>query len=224
MLESLEIRRLLAVQVTASGGTLLVNGDKNNNVINVVETDGAVHVETSTLPSGVITAKDFTGITTIKINGGGGDDTIFYDGNTVGANIHGDSAGKGSDKSNNNGGSNGWNRHGGSSGGSGGEGKGDDQITVTDEGIGSSTIDGDKGNDVLTVIRGNNTQVYGGDGNDQIFLNSGGDDTGSAVAHGQKGDDVFTVYAGQNTVQGGGGKDTVLELGGTTDVSGAKVV
>ena len=70
---------------------LTINGDKNDNVINVIEDTHNVHVETSTLPEGTITQQDFTGITQIKINGGDGETTpILYQGNTVGADIHGD--------------------------------------------------------------------------------------------------------------------------------------
>ena len=228
MFEFLEVRRLLAVQVSATGGVLVINGDKHANIINVIENNGAVHVETSTLPKGTITQRDFTGITAIKINGGGDDDVIFYDGNSVGADIHGDNAatGAGHNKGGSHGGrpSNGRNGHGGSSGGTGGEGKGDDQITVTDNGTGTSTLDGDKGDDVLTVVRGNNTVVHGGDGQDQIFLQTSGDDTGSAIAFGEKGNDTFTVYAGTNTIDGGQGKDVVIELGGTNTIISATVV
>src|SRR4029453_12689264 len=92
MLESLEVRRLLAVQVSVNAGVLTINGDKKQNIINVIENAGAVHVETSSLPNGVITEQDFTGITAIKINGGGNDDVIFYDGTTIRADIHGDNA------------------------------------------------------------------------------------------------------------------------------------
>ena len=50
MFESLETRRLLAVNVSVTGSVLTVIGDKNANSINVIENAGAVHVETSTLP------------------------------------------------------------------------------------------------------------------------------------------------------------------------------
>jgi hypothetical protein len=221
MFEALEVRRLLAVQVSVTGGLLVINGDKKPNLINVIENGGAVHVETSTLPKGAITQQDFTGITAIQINGGGDNDVIFYDGNSVGADIHGDNAAKNAAAGNFS------NRQGGSTGGtgnSGGGAKGNDQITVTDEGTGSSTINGDKGADVITVIRGNNTQVFGGDGKDQILLQTSGDDTGTAQAFGEKGDDVFTVYAGTNTIDGGAGKNEVIELGGTNTIINATLV
>jgi hypothetical protein len=240
MIESLETRRLLAVAVSASNGVLVINGDKNNNVINVIENSGAVHVETSTLPNGTITQQDFTGITAIKINGGAGADAIFYSGNSIGADIHGDNAGNGSDAKNNKCGSkNGWN--GGSSGGSGhdngnghgngngngngngGAKAGNDQITVDDEGTGSTTVDGDRGADVLTIIKGNNTQVFGGDGNDQIFLDTSAEPDSTIVASGENGNDTFTTYGGHNTIHGGAGNDIVFDLGGVNTIDSATV-
>jgi Ca2+-binding RTX toxin-like protein len=220
MFESLEQRRMLAVAVNVTGGVLTINGDKNANVINVVEVGGNVHLETSTLPGGAITSQDLTGITKININGGAGNDVIFYDGDTVGATIHGDNAGK--------------NGNGGSSGGSGlsnsdsnGR-KGDDQITVTDDGSASSIIYGDRGNDVLTVVVGNSTTVSGGDGADQIYLNTGLDP--SDLVHGKTftdagdGNDTITTYGGMNTILGGKGKDTLIDLGGTNTFSDIETV
>jgi hypothetical protein len=220
MFESLEQRRMLAVAVSATSGVLTINGDKNVNLINVIEVGQNVHVETSNLPNGTITAQDFTGITTININGGAGNDVIFYDGDTVGATIHGDNAGK--------------NGNGGSTGGSGlshsdnaGR-KGDDQITVTDDGSAGSAVFGDRGNDVLTIVVGNNTSVSGGDGNDQIYLNTGLDPLD--LAHGNTftdagdGNDVITTYGGVNNILGGKGKDTLIDLGGTNTYSGIETV
>ena len=198
MFESLETRRLLAVNVDATGGVLTITGDKADNIINVTENLGAVHVETSSLPEGTITEQDFTGITAIKIIGAAGDDQIFYTGNSVGADIQGDNvSGNGGDAG----------------------GKGQDVISVDDEGTGSSTVNGGIGDDVITVLRGNNTHVNGGVGDDQIFINTSGDNTGSVIADGDQGKDTFTVYAGTNTIDGGQGKDTLIELGGTNTVS-----
>jgi len=229
MLESLEQRRMLAVAVSATSGVLTINGDKGANVINVIEVGHTVHVETSTLPGGAITQQDFTGITKININGGDGNDQIFYDGDTVGATIHGDGANAASPG--NKGGSK---NHGGSSGGSGGgkngsgNGNGDDQITVTDDGTASSIIYGDKGNDVLTVAVGNNTTVFGNEGNDLIYLNTALDP--SDLVHGKTftdagdGNDVITAYGGVNNILGGKGNDTLIDLGGTNTYSGIETV
>jgi hypothetical protein len=196
MFESLEQRRMLACAVNVTGGVLTVNGDKQANVINVIEVGGNVHVETSSLPSGAITSQDFTGITRININGGAGDDTIYYDGDTVGATIHGDNN---------------------TSGGSGGH--GNDQITVTDDGSASSIVYGDKGDDTINVIVANNTSVIGGQGKDKIYLNQGLDPSdsvhGNSVVDAGDGDDTITTYGGTNAINGGKGKDTVLNFGGT---------
>jgi len=220
MFESLEQRRMLAVAVSVTSGVLTINGDKNANVINVIEVGHNVHVETSTLPGGPITSQDLTVITKININGGAGNDVIFYDSDTVGATIHGDNAGK--------------NGNGGSSGGSGlsnsdGNGrKGDDQITVTDDGSASSIIYGDRGDDVLTVVVGNSTTVSGGDGADQISLNTGLDPLdlvhGKTFTDAGDGNDTITTYGGMNTILGGKGKDTLIDLGGTNTFSDLETV
>jgi len=194
MIESLESRRLLAVSVSVAAGVLTVDGDKDKNFISVRENAGNVHVETSTLPGGVITAADFVGITQIKINGGKNSDEIFYQGNTIGADIHGDVN-------------------------NGGTGKNKDNITVTDEGTGSSVVDGDNGDDTIEIVVGNNTTVFGGGGKDNIYLNTGGGIYNTAAANtivfGESGDDIITIYDGNNTVNGGDGNDTVLVLDGT---------
>jgi len=194
MFESLETRRLLAVNVAQSGTVITITGDKADNTINVVENAGAVHVETDN----AVNQYDFVGVTAIKIIGGAGDDVIFYTGNSIGADIQGDNvSGNGGDAG----------------------GKGSDNISVDDEGTGSSTVNGGIGNDVITVIRGNNTHVNGGVGDDQIFINTGGDETASVIADGDQGKDTFTVQAGTNTIDGGQGKDTLIELGGNNTVS-----
>lgn len=232
MFESLESRKLLAVSVSVDGGVLTVNGDNEDNVITVVEDSGNVHVETSTLPDGVITTQDFAGITQIQINGGdnkGNGDVIFYQGNTIGATIHGDSEGKGNHT--NNGNQNGWvNGVGGSAGGTGDGGLNGagDFITVIDAGSAGSIVDGDQNNDTMTIIVGNGTQVFGGDGSDSIFLNTGvgvyNTAAASTTCYAEKGNDTITVYDGTNFISGGAGQDVVIDAGGNNTIVQATVI
>jgi hypothetical protein len=215
MIESLEMRKLMAA--TVSGSTLTVNGTSGNDQIVVRENNGAVHVEVN----GVIT--DVSGITAINVNGLNGGDNIFFTGNSVGANIHGDS---GSGKT---GGSHGsGSGSGGTGGGTGaGSGAGADFIVVTDEGTGASIVDGDGGNDDITVIAANmtgkKTLVYGGDGDDNVQLNT---DNGvnyatanaRVEAFAEKGNDSVTVYDGYATVHGNQGKDILFKATTSTVV------
>ena len=209
MVENLETRRLLAAVQT--GTVLNINGTSGNDTINVIENNGSVLVEFNDTAN----PQNFSGITAININGGNGGDTIYYLGNSIGANIHGDSgAGK-------TGGSHGsGSGSGGTGGGSGGGSTaGADFITVTDAGTGSSVVDGDGGDDDITTIAGNmtggRTTVYGGDGSDHIYINSdNGVNYTTAVARtaifAEGGKDTITVYDGQNTIDGGGGKDILI--------------
>jgi len=246
MFETLETRRMLAVSVTKVYGTLTINGDRKDNLITVVENNHNVRVETSTLPDGAITVRNFTGVYKIRINGAGDQmngDVIFYQGNTVGAVIHGDVEGYGNHWSGGSSGGSGWYKNnwkghcggsnGGSTGGSGGETLGGgDFITVTDEGSGQSTVDGDQGNDAITVITGsacgNGTIVYGGTGNDAIYLNTGVGvyNTGAAKTKvwAEAGNDTITVYDGTNYINGGSGVDTVIDFGGTNTVVSASII
>src|SRR5262245_6719978 len=79
MFESLESRRLFT-SVSLSGGVLQVNGGASDDLITVSEDQGAVHVEWSTSSSDLQTA-DYNGVTAININGGRGNDAIYYEGN-----------------------------------------------------------------------------------------------------------------------------------------------
>ncbi|HEX8911643.1 MAG TPA: hypothetical protein VF796_04735 [Humisphaera sp.] len=76
-------------------------------------------------------------------------------------------------------------------------GKGSDAITVTDTAFFTAspiTVSGGNGNDLITVVRGNKTKVFG-----------------------EKGDDTIVVLAGSATVDGGNGHDAVTFSGvGTT--------
>src|ERR1041384_1884906 len=45
---------------------------------------------------------------------------------------------------------------------------GNDSMSISDPGAGSSTLYGGNGDDALTVLYGNHTRVHGGNGNDSI--------------------------------------------------------
>jgi hypothetical protein len=233
MIQSLESRRLLSSTVAVNGTELTVNGNGADDSITVRETGGNVHVEWVD-SAGSPQAADIGGITAININGGGGSDQIFYTGDSIGANIHGDAngattptnnggGGKGGSKGANKGGSNKGNKNnkGGSKGGSNGNGGGGngsnvaagDFITVSDDGTGSSIVHGDAGNDNITLLHGNNTQLFGDQGNDLIFVNTAAQG-GSASVDGGAGDDTITTYDGVNNINGGAGNDTLIDVGG----------
>jgi hypothetical protein len=232
MIQSLESRRLLSSTVAVNGSTLTVNGSGADDSITVRETAGSVHVEYFD-SSGTFQTQDVGGITAIQINGGGGSDQIFYTGDSIGADIHGDAngattptnngGGKGGSNGANKGGSNKGNKNnkGGSKGGSngnGGNGNGSnvaagDFITVSDDGAGSSTVHGDAGNDNITLLHGNGTQLFGDEGNDLIFVNTAAQG-GSASVDAGAGNDTITTYDGVNNINGGNGNDTLIDVGG----------
>ena len=95
---------------------------------------------------------------------------------------------------------------------------GDDSLSVDDEGSGSSTVSGDAGKDSISVLHGNNTQVFGGDGDDKIYLNTDGDG-GTTNTDAGGGNDVITTYGGANTINGGAGTDTLINFGGVNTTS-----
>src|SRR5262245_9037570 len=116
MFEMLESRSMLSATVNQYGSLLVVEGGRGDDLITVREDSGAVHVEYYNR-QGVLQSRDVNGITAIKIRGNAGDDSIFYTGNTVGADIHGDDG-----DNNSHGGSSGGTGHRGCGGSSGGTG------------------------------------------------------------------------------------------------------
>src|SRR3954447_19984013 len=108
--ENLELRRLLSAAVAVSGsGVLTVNGNSADDQIAVTENNGAVTVaytdkngvfHDASGSLGTTDGTSFSGITAIRINGGGGDDQIFYTGNSIGADIHGDNQQSGAPRDN----------------------------------------------------------------------------------------------------------------------------
>src|SRR5438128_581132 len=87
MFEKLESRQLLSggVTVSVSGSVMTVTGGSKADIITVNESGGNANFYDGQ------TGATFSasGITAINISGNGGNDQIFYTGNSVGANIHG---------------------------------------------------------------------------------------------------------------------------------------
>ncbi|HYO08060.1 MAG TPA: hypothetical protein VER17_03745 [Tepidisphaeraceae bacterium] len=238
MIEELETRRLMAsgTAVFTVGSTLVVYGGKGDDLITVRENNQSVRVD-YTDRNGVVhngmAEPAFTGITQIKILGNGGNDDIYYTGNSVGADIHGDGAAGGTGGSDDADWRSGKKRSGGTGGGTdGGAGNGADFISVADEGFGASTLDGDGGDDDLIVQVGNMTGkvtvVYGGNGNDVIDINQGASifaspDDARTLVYAEAGRDTIVVHEGKNTINGGAGNDVVVEYGGNNTVTSATV-
>lgn len=96
--------------------------------------------------------------------------------------------------------------------------KGDD--TIVDDGVGlttmgSSTVFGGAGQDIITLNGGGTGLFISGDlGNDQLTSGAGAD-----TVLGGAGVDTITVGAGNDSVEGGGGADTITLNGGTNRVN-----
>src|SRR4051794_26388794 len=73
--ESLESRECPAVQAFLVGGTLTVVGDSLANTITVTDNGTTVSVLDNGTPLG---NSPFSGVTSVVVRGGGGDDTIDY--------------------------------------------------------------------------------------------------------------------------------------------------
>ena len=219
MIESLELRQFLSSTVAVNGSTLTVNGNGADDSITVRETGGSVHVEYFDA-NGVFKTQDLVSITAIKINGGGGSDTISYTGDSIGASIDGDGNGAttGDSHTHGNGPENGKGHEkaigkGHNKGGSGDNAADGDFITVSDDGAGSSTVHGSAGDDSITLLHGNGTNIFGDDGDDLIFVNTAAHG-GSANVDAGAGNDTITTYDGVNNINGGSGNDTLIDVGG----------
>ena len=86
---------------------------------------------------------------------------------------------------------------------------GNDEITISDNGSGSSWADGEGDSDVLTILKSNNTTVNGGGAADNIVIQESVG-TGVTWVYGLGGGDSITTYAGVNHLFGDGGNDTVI--------------
>ena len=191
MLESLESRRLFSATVTLSdAGALQVVGSGGNDTLVVGENHGAVHVDVN---NGTQTF-DFVGVTSVYINGGGGTDTIQFNGNSIGAQIDGSGGNQDSITVDD--------RGTGSSNVLGGGGT--DVITVIHSN--NTTVDGGGGKDLFYL---NTSNVDTGQGNNSVVYAYGVGD----------GKDVFTSYA-QVTVENINGTTTTV-ISDATDIGTA---
>ena len=227
MIESLESRQFLSSTVAVNGTTLTVNGNGADDSITVRETGGSVHVEYFDA-NGAFQTQDLVSITAIKINGGGGSDTINYTGDSIGAAIDGDGNGASTGDSHTHGNGpengNGHEKAKGKGHNKGGSNAADgDFITVSDNGSGSSTVHGSAGDDTITLLHGNGTNLFGDDGDDLIFVNTAVQG-GSANVDAGAGNDTITTYDGTNNINGGDGNDTLIEIGGTNTTTNVETV
>jgi 3-phytase len=197
MMEKLEYRKFLAaVSVGVNGGVMTVTGGSKADNITVTEFGGNVTVFNGVTGATFIAS----GIHAISINGKGGNDQIFYTGDSVGAVIHGDSGNdsltvddEGTGSSNAIGDS------------------GDDSIVVLHGN--QTSVAGSDGNDTIylnTAFTGGSTVASGGAGNDVITIYDG---TNNVT--GDNGNDVFITFGGINTLSGNGGNDSLVDAGGT---------
>jgi Ca2+-binding RTX toxin-like protein len=86
--------------------------------------------------------------------------------------------------------------------------------TLIQGGLGSTTIKGTAGNDVIIDAGGNNT-IKGNGGNDSITTSSGND-----AVDGGDGDDIINAGDGNNAVKGGSGNDTITAGSGNDSIDG----
>ncbi len=205
MFETLETRRLLSAAAAsfsdggtaalASNGTLTVKTASALGNIQVIEDHGSVMV----LNLQTNQEADFTGVTAITINGNSGNDTIFYQGNTIGANVNGNSGADsltildlGNASSVADGGAD------------------NDEINLVYSH--NATLLGGSGDDVIAIntAAGAGYTVYDYTQSDTIV------DAGS-------GNDTIVTYAGNSTINGGSGNDTLLFYGGNNTLSKVEV-
>jgi len=88
-------------------------------------------------------------------------------------------------------------------------GSGNDQLTVSDTGSGASRVDGEAGDDIVTVLAAHNTEVNGGGGSDDIEI-AASVGSGHTIVHGLGGGDRITTRAGTNDLWGDGGNDQLF--------------
>ena len=163
--------------------------------------------EKNTIDLNGVTAAAFTGLTSIIVDAGNGDDTIIGSpinrpiDNTIGSPIFGDNiaGGHGNDTINGQGGAD--TIRGGDGNDSISGGTENDSILGGD---GQDSINGDAGNDSIDSGDGDDT-VNAGDGNDSVF-----GDNGQDALNGDAGDDTLNGDGGTDTLQGGIGADSLF--------------
>jgi Ca2+-binding RTX toxin-like protein len=187
MFEQLEFRQLLAFAASVTSGTLDVRSGADMGTVTVVERNGFVEVYGDTIADGYRT---FSGISKINIWGNTGNDTLRYDGNTIGAQVRGNSGADHifvSDIG---------------SGSSDVDGENDNDVIVIVK-ANHTNVTGGSGNDTIEVNTG-----YTVDPNEFDYVNA------ECVVVAGSGDDVVITRAGRTTINGGSGTDEVIDTGG----------
>lgn len=182
-LESLESRQLMSASLYA--GTLTVSGSAYGDSIQVSRTTGPLYNTINVIENGVTTTFNASSVSSIRVYGNGGNDSLAIGAGVGGAYLNGGDGndylygGSGADSLD------GWN--------------GDDYVS------------GGGGNDTLWGYFGND-RLIGGDGNDSCY-GEGGSDTitgGSGADYLSGGDDNDYFYAFDgtgDTINGGNGWD-----------------
>lgn len=189
--ESLESRRLLSVSITVVDGTMTVQGSGDADNLRIEEVGGNVSVE----DDGAFVGAGF-GITRLIINGGDGNDTLDYIGNSLGAEIFGDNGDDGITV-----------EDAGAVGSTIRGNNGEDSITIVQASSDSespTTAYGDNMDDILVGSFFGYQVLNGGNGSDLIAVQSTG-----TTADGGNGSDTILVVADGATVTGGNGNDTI---------------
>lgn len=189
------------VQVLANGGVLGTAPNVATSTVTSIVVKGGDDANNVDLSQ--VTGTTYPSLTSIKVDGGNGNDTI------TGSPTYGDSliGGDGADVLNGQGGNDTIDGGDGTDSIIGGD--GNDSLIGED---GNDTITGDLGND--TILGGNHQDsLNGGDGNDSIDAGQSNDTVlggiGNDTINGSDGQDLLSGEVGNDSIFGGAGNDTI---------------
>jgi Ca2+-binding RTX toxin-like protein len=185
MIESLETRQLLSFSVDINGGAMNVRSSGDSATVTVVENNGTVEVYGDTVADNYAV---YTGITSIAMWGNTGNDTLRYDGTSIGAKVRG-----------NNGADHIFITDGGTAS-SDVDGESDNDVITIAQAHGT-TVSGGSGNDSIFI----NTANVDHDPAFDLML-----DNAECVVIAGSGDDVIRLVDGKATINGGAGTDEVI--------------
>lgn len=191
------------VQILANGAVLGTTPNVATSSVTSIVVKGGDDANTIDLTQ--VTAATYPSVSSIRVDGGNGNDTV------TGSPTYPDSilGGDGTDVLNGQGGNDTIDGGDGNDSITGGD--GDDSLIGED---GSDTINGDNGND--TIQAGNHgDSVVGGDGNDSIDSGQSNDSV-----QGGNGDDTINGSDGKDSLSGDAGNDSILGGGDTDTLSG----